>query len=50
MIGKYWEHFAHDAGVGVRGIGATKEEAFEQIAMALTAANTDPKEIVPLGR
>src|SRR5690242_19157619 len=48
MIGKYWEHFAQGAGVGVRGIGATMEEAFEQIAMALTAAITDPKGVVPL--
>jgi SHS2 domain-containing protein len=42
MLGKYWEHFSHDADIGIRGIGATKEEAFEQVAIALTAVITDP--------
>jgi SHS2 domain-containing protein len=37
-----WEHFAHGADIGVRGIGATKSEAFEQAALALTAVATDP--------
>jgi protein archease len=50
MIGKYWEHFAHDAGFGLRGIGATIDEAFEQTAIALTTAITNPKEVVPLER
>ena len=36
-----WEHFAHGADVGVRGIGATKEAAFEQAARALTAVVAD---------
>ena len=36
-----WEHFAHDADVGVRGYGATKAESFEQAALALTAAITE---------
>jgi len=48
MIGKYWEHFSNDAGVGVRGVGATIEEAFEQTAIALTQAITDPKDVAPL--
>lgn len=30
-----WEHFAHDADVGVRGIGPTRAAAFEQAALAL---------------
>ncbi|HKQ77584.1 MAG TPA: archease [Blastocatellia bacterium] len=47
MIGKYWEHFTHDAGIGLRGIGGTIEDAFEQTAMALTWAITDPREVVP---
>ncbi len=42
-----WEHFAHDADIGVRGFGATPEQAFEQAACALTAvvtqANVVPK-------
>ena len=45
MIRKRWEHFAHDADIGVRGIGASKAEAFEQAAMALTAVILDPQEL-----
>jgi tRNA nucleotidyltransferase (CCA-adding enzyme) len=37
-----WEHFAHEADMGVRGIGRTKAEAFEQAALAMTAVITDP--------
>ncbi len=37
-----WEHFAHGADIGVRGLGATKSEAFEQAALALSAVLTDP--------
>ena len=37
-----WTHFAHDADIGVRGIGLTKAEAFRQAALALTAVVTDP--------
>ena len=36
-----WEHFPHETDVGVRGLGATLEEAFEQAALALTAVLTD---------
>jgi SHS2 domain-containing protein len=36
-----WEHFPHDADVGVRGFGPTLERAFEQAALALTATVTD---------
>ena len=42
-----WEHFAHGADIGVRGIGATRAEAFEQAALALTAVVTDPARVVP---
>jgi SHS2 domain-containing protein len=35
-----WEHFPHDADVGVRGFGATPAEAFEHAAEALTAVVT----------
>ena len=38
----HWEHFAHDADMGIRGIGATPAAAFEQAAMALTGLVTDP--------
>ena len=36
-----WEHFAHDADIGVRGWGQTPERAFEQAALALTAVVTE---------
>lgn len=36
-----WEHYEHGADIGVRGFGATKSEAFEQAALALTAVITD---------
>ena len=35
-----WEHFPHDADVGVRGFGGTAAAAFEQAASALTAVVT----------
>jgi SHS2 domain-containing protein len=41
------EHFPHDADIGVRGIGRTREEAFEQAALALTAVLTEVTTIVP---
>jgi len=41
-----WEHFPHDADVGVRGFGATAAEAFEQAATALTAVVTQA-EVAP---
>jgi len=37
-----WEHFPHGADLGIRGTGATRDEAFEQAALALAAAVTDP--------
>ena len=36
-----WEDFPHGAAVGVRGWGATAEQAFEQAALALTGVLTD---------
>ena len=42
-----WEHFPHEADVGIRGVGATREEAFEQAALALTAVLTDPAGVAP---
>ncbi len=40
------ELFAHGADIGVRGVGPTRASAFEQAAMALTMAVTDPTEIL----
>lgn len=42
-----WEHFPHEADVGVRGIGRTREEAFAQAALAMTAVITDPAAVAP---
>ncbi len=40
-----WEHFPHQADIGVRGRGRTKEEAFEEAAVALTAVITEPGKV-----
>ncbi|HEX5999462.1 MAG TPA: archease [Hyphomicrobiaceae bacterium] len=40
-----WEHFPHDADIGVRGWGPTMAAAFEQAALALTAVVTDPAHV-----
>jgi SHS2 domain-containing protein len=45
-----WEHFEHGADVGVRGFGATQAAAFEQAALALTAAVADPAAVQPRER
>ena len=43
----HWEHYTHAADMGVRGFGATKAEAFEQAALAMTAVISDPATIEP---
>ena len=43
-----WEHFSHDADIGIVGIGPTKAEAFRQAALALTAIITDPSGVKPI--
>jgi tRNA nucleotidyltransferase (CCA-adding enzyme) len=48
MSTTYWEHFPHGADMGVRGVGASKEQAFEQAALALTAVITDPHTVMPV--
>lgn len=40
-----WEHFEHLADIGVRGYGATVEEAFANAALALTAVITEPAQV-----
>ena len=42
-----WEHFAHGADIGIRGRGATRDEAFADAARALTAVVTDPDSVAP---
>src|SRR5215471_14559267 len=41
----HWEHFPHEADMGVRGFGSTKAEAFEQAALAMTAVVTEPASV-----
>jgi SHS2 domain-containing protein len=48
-----WELFAHDADVGVRGFGPTREAAFEQAAIALMHAigaggDVAPRQVVSI--
>jgi tRNA nucleotidyltransferase (CCA-adding enzyme) len=42
-----WEHFRHEADVGVAGVGGTREQAFEQAALALVAVTTAPEDVRP---
>lgn len=42
-----WEHFEHEADIGVRGFGATMAEAFEQAALALSGTITEIGDIEP---
>jgi len=42
MAAARWEHYEHQADIGVRGFGTSAAEAFEQAAIALTAVITDP--------
>lgn len=43
----HWELLDHGVEVGVRGIGPTKEGAFEQAALAVTAVIADPAGVDP---
>lgn len=45
-----WDHFSHQADMGIQGHGISKEEAFEQAAIALTAVVTDPERVEPIRR
>jgi len=42
----YWQHFEHQADIGVRGVAASLVGAFEQAALALTAVITDIDSVV----
>jgi len=45
VVKAHWQHFDHEADIGVRGIGPTPAEAFEQAALALTAVAVDPAQV-----
>ena len=42
-----WTHFSHEADMGVRGVGSTENEAFEEAAKALVALTTDLADVAP---
>ncbi len=44
----HWEHFDHQADIGIRGWGRTPSEAFEQAAMAMTAVIVNPASVQPV--
>lgn len=46
--GGYAELFPHGADIGVRGVAETKSAAFEQAAVAMTSAVTDPGLVQPI--
>ena len=43
-----WEHFHHVADIGVRGRGTSPSEAFEQVALALSAVICEPEAVEAL--
>ena len=47
MTAEHWEHFSHQADIGVRGFGPSKAAAFAQAAYALTAVIADPASLQP---
>jgi len=49
-MGQRWEHFPHGADVGIRGVGTSLAGAFEQAALAMTAAIVDPGTVLPVTR
>jgi tRNA nucleotidyltransferase (CCA-adding enzyme) len=40
-----WEHFEHDADIGLRASASSRESLFEAMAEALTALITDPGKV-----
>ncbi len=47
MAATRWELYSHPADIGIRGLGPTREAAFEQAALALTAVITDLEKVEP---
>lgn len=45
--GSGWSHFPHGADIGLCGYGPTLDAAFEQTALAMTDAVTDPSDVRP---
>ena len=47
MSETYWQHYAHPADMGIRGVGPTKDEAFAQAALAMTAVICELNTVSP---
>lgn len=45
MKDRYWEHFCHQADIGVRGVGLGLTEAFEEAAVGLMAVVCEPRNV-----
>lgn len=43
----HWEHYEHQADIGIRGFGGTMAEAFEQAALAMMAVMVEPGRVKP---
>ena len=43
MQPRRWEHFEHDADIGLRATAPSREGLFEAMAEALTGLVTDPE-------
>ena len=50
MLDRGWQHFSHEADLGISGWGPTVQAAFEETASALTAAVTaaDVSPVMPV--
>ena len=48
MTNPRWEHFEHEADIGIRGYGNTLAEAFQQAALALSGVITELEKIDPV--
>ena len=48
MHRRRWEHFEHDADIGLRATASSREGLFEAMAEALTALITDPAGVRPV--
>jgi tRNA nucleotidyltransferase (CCA-adding enzyme) len=48
MNSRRWEHFEHDADIGLRATASSRERLFEAMAEALTALVTDPEDVRPV--
>lgn len=46
-MARSWEHFEHEADVGLRAFGASLPEVLGGLGMALTAVVTDPARVRP---